>query len=67
MDRLGTSTPGEVMATPLMRMQILAYQREQRIAKAQLEALEEQPSLHDLQTLLPPAVARLQLLPPREK
>jgi Phage protein len=58
---------GEVMATPLMRMQILAYQREQRIAKAQLDALEEQPSLHDLQTLLPPAVERLQLLPPRGK
>jgi hypothetical protein len=60
-------TTGEVMATPLMRMQIMAYQREQRIARAQLEALDEQPSPQDLQPLLPPAIVRLQLLPPRGK
>jgi hypothetical protein len=58
---------GEIMATPLMRMQILAYQREQRIAKAAVDALEEQPSLHDPLSLLPPAVVRLQLLPPLGK
>jgi hypothetical protein len=58
-------TAGEVLATPLMRMQILAYQRDQRIAKAELEALEEQPQPQDWQALLAPA--RLQLLPPRDK
>src|SRR5580704_15984366 len=57
-------SPGEVLATPLMRLQILAYQNAQRIAKAELEALEEQPLPQDLQALLAPA--RLLLFPTRE-
>jgi Phage protein len=36
-------SPSDVLALPLMRLQINSYQREQRIAKAELEALEEQP------------------------
>ena len=35
--------PGDVLAIPMMRAQITSYQRDQRIAKAELEALEEQP------------------------
>jgi hypothetical protein len=58
-------TAGEVLATPLMRLQILAYQNAQRIAKRELEALEEQPLPQDLQALLAPA--RLLLLPARDK
>jgi hypothetical protein len=37
-------TPGDVLGLPLMRAQIISYQREQRIAKAELDALEEQPA-----------------------
>jgi len=37
-------SPGDdVLGLPLMRAQILSYQRDQRIAKAELEALEAQP------------------------
>jgi Phage protein len=36
-------SPGDVLALPLMRLQIVSYQRDQRIAKAELDALEEQP------------------------
>jgi transcriptional regulator with XRE-family HTH domain len=36
-------SPGDVLALPLMRAQIISYQRDQRIAKAELDALEEQP------------------------
>jgi hypothetical protein len=38
------ATPGEILALPLMRAQITSYQRDQRIAKAELDALEEQPA-----------------------
>lgn len=38
-----TATTGDVLALPLMRMQIHTYQREKQIAKEQLEALVEQP------------------------
>ena len=37
------ASPGEILALPLMRAQITSYQRDQRIAKAELDALEEQP------------------------
>jgi hypothetical protein len=37
------ATPGEILALPLMRAQIASYQRDQRIAKAAVDALEEQP------------------------
>jgi hypothetical protein len=37
------ASPGEILAVPLMRLQIQGYQRDQRIAKAELDALEEQP------------------------
>ena len=37
------ATPGEILALPLMRAQITSYQRDQRIAKAVVDALEEQP------------------------
>src|SRR5450755_559600 len=37
------ATPGEILALPLMRAQIISYQRDQRIAKAKLDALEAQP------------------------
>jgi hypothetical protein len=37
------ASPGEIMAVPLMRLHISNYQRDQRIAKAELDALEEQP------------------------
>jgi hypothetical protein len=36
-------SPGDVLAVPLARAQIAGYQRDQRIAKAEPEALEEQP------------------------
>jgi hypothetical protein len=36
-------SPGNVLEIPLMRAQIASYQRDQRIAKAELDALEEQP------------------------
>jgi len=36
-------SPGDVLGLPLMRAQIISYQRDQRIAKAELDALEEQP------------------------
>jgi Phage protein len=36
-------SPGDVLALPLMRAQIASYQLDQRLAKAELEALEEQP------------------------
>lgn len=36
-------TQNDVLALPLMRAQLAGYQRDERIAKAQLEALEEQP------------------------
>ena len=42
-------TPGEVLSVPMMRLQILSYQRDQRIARAELEALDEQPLPQDLQ------------------
>jgi hypothetical protein len=35
--------PGDILAIPLMRAQIASYQRDQRIAKAKFDALEEQP------------------------
>jgi len=38
-----TVSPGNVLALPLMRAQIACYQRDQRIAKAVVDALEEQP------------------------
>jgi hypothetical protein len=38
-----TVTQSDVLALPLMRAQLAGYQRDERIAKAQLEALEEQP------------------------
>jgi hypothetical protein len=37
------ASPGDVLALPLMRAQIISYQRDQRIAKAVVDALEEQP------------------------
>lgn len=37
------ASPGEILALPLMRAQIISYQRDQRIAKAELDALEAQP------------------------
>jgi transcriptional regulator with XRE-family HTH domain len=37
------ASPGEILALPLMRAQITSYQRDQRIAKAEYDALEEQP------------------------
>jgi hypothetical protein len=37
------ATPGEILALPLMRAQIASYQRDQRIAKAVVDALEAQP------------------------
>ena len=37
------AAPGEILALPLMRAQITSYQRDQRIAKAVVDALEEQP------------------------
>jgi hypothetical protein len=37
------ATPGEILALPLMRAQITSYQRDQRIAKAELDALDAQP------------------------
>jgi len=36
-------SPGDILEIPLMRAQIISYQRDERIAKAELEALEEQP------------------------
>lgn len=38
------ATPGEVRSLPLLRLQLQNYQREQRIAKRELEALDEQPT-----------------------
>jgi len=37
------ASPGDILAIPLMREQIAGYQRDLRIAKAELDALEEQP------------------------
>ena len=36
-------SPVEVLALPLMRAQIASYQRDERIAEAELDALDEQP------------------------
>jgi hypothetical protein len=36
-------SPGDILGLPLMRAQLISYQRDQRIAKAELDALEEQP------------------------
>jgi hypothetical protein len=41
--RVLRATPGEIMALPLMRLQISSYQPDQRIAKAEFDALVEQP------------------------
>jgi Phage protein len=38
-----TAAPGEIRSLPLLRMQLQNYQLEQRIAKRELEALDEQP------------------------
>jgi hypothetical protein len=43
------ATPGEILSIPLMRLQIAGYQLDQRIAKAQLDALEEQPTPGEIQ------------------
>jgi hypothetical protein len=41
--RVLRATPGEIMTLQLMRLQISSYQRDQRIAKAELDALDAQP------------------------
>lgn len=38
-------SPGDVLGLPLMCAQLISYQRDQRIAKAELDALEEQPEV----------------------
>jgi hypothetical protein len=43
------ATPGEILSIPLMRLQIAGYQLDQRIAKAELDALEEQPLPGEIQ------------------
>jgi hypothetical protein len=47
------ATPGEILSIPLMRLQIASYQLDQRIAKAELEALVEQPAPGELPVALP--------------
>ena len=37
------ATPGEIRAIPLMRLQIQGYQRDARIAREELDAMDEQP------------------------